>query len=63
MNKVKYEGAIDGYFFIMKEDDVIEVWSDFDSEYPHSFIYVKAGSIKNEKSFHYEIMDWCLKNK
>lgn len=58
MNKNKYEGVIEGYSFLMKEDDVIEVWSDFDSEYPESYIYVKSGSIQNKKDFDYEIMHW-----
>ena len=61
--KTKFEGTIDGYSFLMKDDDVIEVWTDFDSDYPESYIYVKEGSIKDEKNFHYEIADWFLKNK
>ena len=46
----------------MKDDDVIEVWSDFDSAYPESYIYVKPGSINNEKNFHFEISDWWMRN-
>lgn len=62
MSKYKYESTIEGFSFIMKDDDVIEVWSDFDSEYPESYIYVKPGSIKNEKNFHFEISDWWMRN-
>jgi hypothetical protein len=46
----------------MNDDDVIEVWSDYDGEHPESYIYVRAGSIKNEKDFHWEISDWFIKN-
>lgn len=60
--KVKYEGTIDGYSFLMKDDDVIEVWTDFDSDYPESYIYVKEGSIENKKQFDYEIADWWMRN-
>ena len=61
MNKKQYEGNIDGYSFLMKDDGVIEVWSDMDSEYPESYIYVKSGTIKSEKDFHFEISDWWMK--
>ena len=56
----KYEAVIGGYTFLMKDDDVIEVWSGLDSEYPESFIYVKDGSVLDRKSFEIEIMDWIL---
>ena len=62
MSKGKYEAEINKYYFIMNDDDVIEVWSDYDGEHPESYIYVKAGSIKNEKDFHWEISDWFIKN-
>jgi hypothetical protein len=45
----------------MTDNNTIEVWSDRDSEYPFSYIYVKEGSIKSEKDFHYEISDFFLK--
>jgi hypothetical protein len=62
MIKGKYEAEINNYYFIMNDDDVIEVWSDYDGEHPESYIYVRAGSIKNEKDFHWEISDWFIKN-
>lgn len=54
---MEYKGEIGGYSFIMK-DDVIEVWFGTEDDYPYAFIYVKAGSIKTEKDFHFEIMSW-----
>ena len=63
MNKVKYEGTIEGYSFLMKDDDVIEVWSDFDADYPETYIYLREGSIQNEKQFHMEIASWWIHNK
>jgi hypothetical protein len=49
----------------MKEegDDVIEVWSDMDAEFPESYIYLKEGEIKNERQFHLEIADWWMRIK
>ena len=61
MNKKKYEADINNYYFIMEDSNTIEVWTDMDSEYPYSYIYVKEGSIKSEKEFHYEISDFFLK--
>lgn len=58
----KYEAVIGGYTFLMKDDNVIEVWAGLDSEYPESFIYVKEGSISTRKDFEMEIMDFVLKN-
>lgn len=52
--KIIYEGVIGSYSFQYKEGDIIEVWG-FDNEQPESFIYVREGSIKNEKDFHTEI--------
>jgi hypothetical protein len=61
---MKYTGNINSYTFIMKEgDDVIEVWSDMDAEFPESYIYLKEGEIKNERQFHMEISDWWIRNK
>lgn len=61
---MKYTGNINSYTFIMKEgDDVIEVWSDMDAEFPESYIYLKEGEIKNERQFHVEISDWWMRNK
>jgi hypothetical protein len=62
MSNIKYEAVIGGYTFLMKEDDVIEVWAGLDAEYPESFIYVKEGSVLDRKSFEMEIMDYVLKN-
>jgi hypothetical protein len=45
----------------MTDADIIEVWG-FDNERPESFIYLKEGSVKTEKDFHYEVMSWCSKN-
>lgn len=59
---VKYEGVIGGYSFLMKDDEVIEVWNGMDSDYPESFIYLREGSVTDRKSFEIEIMDWMLKN-
>jgi hypothetical protein len=61
---MKYTGNINSYTFIMKEgDDVIEVWSDMDAEFPESYIYLKEGEIKSERHFHMEISDWWMRNK
>ena len=62
---MKYTGNINSYTFIMKEegDDVIEVWSDMDAEFPESYIYLKEGEIKNERQFHLEIADWWMRIK
>jgi translation elongation factor EF-Ts len=62
MSKSKYEAEINNYYFIMNDDDTIEVWSDYDGEHPESYIYVRPGSIKNEKDFHFEVSDWFIKN-
>lgn len=62
MSKAIYEGTIGGYSFVMTESTTIEVWDDFGSEYPEAYIYVKPGSIKNEKDFHIEISDWYMKS-
>jgi translation elongation factor EF-Ts len=63
MNKIKYEAEINNYYFIMKDEDTIEVWTDYDGEHPESYIYVREGSIKNEKDFHFEVSDWFIKNQ
>lgn len=60
--KMGYEGTIGSYNFQMVEDDTIEVWSNFDNEHPESYIYVKPGSINNQKSFDMEISYWYLEN-
>jgi|Laugrespbdmm15dd_1035085.scaffolds.fasta_scaffold458160_1 hypothetical protein len=61
---MKYTGNINSYSFTMKEsDDVIEVWSDMDSEFPESYIYLKEGTVQNKKDFDYEIMAWWVRNK
>jgi len=57
------EGTIEGYSFIMNDVDVIEVWTDSDSEFPHSFIYLAPGTIKSRKDFDFEISNWFFKNK
>jgi hypothetical protein len=59
----KYEGNVGNYSFIMQEDDVIEVWSDMDLEQPETYIFVKLGSIKNQKDFEKEISFWWMQNK
>lgn len=61
MSKMKCEAVIDGFSFLLK-DDVIEVWNSVESEYPDSFIYLKPGSVTNEKDFHYEAMAWMSNN-
>jgi hypothetical protein len=63
MSKISYEGTIDGYSFLMEEDGVIEVWSNYDSEYPESYIYLGEGSIQNQKQFEIEISSWWVRNK
>lgn len=60
--RVIYEGVIGSYSFQMVDSTTIEVWSDFDNERPESFIFVKEGSIKDEKSFHQEISYWYMQN-
>ena len=62
MRRNEYEGTVGIYTFQMVDDNSIEVWSDLNLEYPDSYIYVKEGSIKSEKDFHFEISDWYLKN-
>ena len=62
MKKAIFEGNIDNYSFIMKDLGVIEVWSDLDLEYPLSYIHVEPDCVKNEKDFHYVIMEWWSKN-
>ena len=57
-----YEGNVGTYTFQMVDSTTIEVWADLSSEYPESYVYVKEGSIKNEKDFHWEISDWYFKN-
>lgn len=62
MSKIIYESVIGGYSFVMVSESSIEVWEDFNSDYPDSYIPVKPGSISNEKQFHYEIADWYMRN-
>jgi hypothetical protein len=59
--KIIYEASVGSYSFQMTDADIIEVWG-FDNERPESFIYLKEGSVKTEKDFHYEVMSWCSKN-
>lgn len=61
MSKAIYEAMIGGYSFVMTDATTIEVWGDFGSEYPDTYIYTKAGSIKNEKDFHKEISFWFMR--
>jgi len=56
----RYERNIGNYSFIMNEEDVIEVWSDSDMSQPERYIFVKSGSIKNEKDFDAEISFWWM---
>lgn len=63
MSEHMYEADINNYYFIMKDDETIEVWSNYDNEHPDNYIYVKKGSIRNEKDFHFEISDWFIKKK
>jgi len=58
----KYEAVIGGYTFLMKDDNVIEVWAELDAEYPESFIYLREGNVLTRKDFEIEIMDFILKN-
>lgn len=58
-----YEGNIEGYTFIMKNKREIEVWDDLSKEFPECFIYLREGSITNEKDFHKEISYWWMDNK
>jgi hypothetical protein len=58
----KYEAVIGGYTFLMKDDNVIEVWAELDAEYPESFIYLREGNVLTRKDFEIEIMDYILKN-
>lgn len=60
--KVIYEGTIGSHNFQMVDNQTIEVWTDFDNERPESFIFVKDGSVKNEKAFHQEISYWYMQN-
>jgi hypothetical protein len=58
----KHEGVIGAYSFQMVDDTTIEVWSDFDNERPESFIFLKEGVVKDEKTFHQEISYWYMQN-
>lgn len=58
MNNKQYEADINNYYFLMTDDNTIEVWNDMSDEHPYSYIYLKDGAVKNEKDFHYEIMSW-----
>ena len=60
MSKSIYEAVIGGYSFVMTEETAIEVWGDFGSDFPDSYIYVKPGTIKTEKDFHKEISFWFM---
>jgi len=60
---MKYEGTIDGYSFISTDEDVIEVWENMTEDHPFSYIYLREGGLRDEKDFHYEIMDWVAHNK
>ena len=60
--KKLYEGNVGSYSFMMTDEKTIEVWSDFSSEYPESFIYLSEGAIKSEKDFQTEISYWYMHN-
>lgn len=62
MSDKKYEANMGGYSFVMTDNGTIEVWQDTGGDYPESYIYVKPGSVKSEKDFHYEIMAWYSNN-
>jgi hypothetical protein len=62
MEKVKYEGVIGTYSFLMTSPDVIEVWTDYDNENPFSYIFLKEDTVKSEKDFHAEISYWYMSN-
>ena len=47
----------------MSNPDTIEVWRDENDEFPDTYIYLKEGSIKDEKDFHKEISFWWMDNK
>lgn len=53
---------VSGFKFIKASDTLIEVYDVTDDEFPSSFIRVKPGDIKDEKSFQLEVMDWVSKN-
>ena len=55
-----YEGSVGGYSFIMKDTDVIEVWSDTTRPYPDT--YISVSGVRSQKDFDIEIGDWCMKN-
>lgn len=62
MSKTIYESTIGKYSFVMTESTTIEVWNDYGSDYPDSYIYLKPGTVRGEKDFHVEISDWYMKN-
>lgn len=57
-----YQGTIGNYSFIMNDDDRIEVWENTDDSNPFTYIFVRTGSIDNEKKFHSEIAYWHMDN-
>lgn len=60
---IKYEAVIGSYSFIMTKDDVIEVWSENDSDNPESYIFLKRGEVNNEKDFQTEVSFWYINSQ
>lgn len=61
MSDLIYEAEISGFTFQMVSENLIEVWSNIDDEFPFSHIYIN-GDVRNRKDFDYEISDWYIKN-
>lgn len=58
---MKYTAEISGYYFSMENDSLIEIRENLEDELSMACIRVNPGSVKTEKDFHYEIMDWYTK--
>lgn len=57
---MKYESNINGYSFLMEDNDRIEVWENCNVASPLCYINFDAGSITSEKDFHVEISHWFI---
>ena len=59
-DNVLYEGSVGTYSFQMINENTIEVWADWDNEFPVACIHVKE--IKSKKDFDMEIGYWMIQN-
>ena len=62
MSECIYNAEISGFKFQMINENLIEVWSSMDDDFPFSQIYIESGGVKTRKDFDYEISDWYMKH-